>query len=428
VSKASPVETKPIVGSCQPRTLPALTGLRAIAAYMVFWHHYLPPGGQPGVLTRILAEGHIGVTIFFVLSGFLIAYRYQASLSSSRTMLVQYLWNRAARIYPLYFAILVVTLLVEGGGGFWHWLLQITLLKGFFDDYKFTGISQAWSLTVEETFYLLAPLVFLLIRRHGMLAALLAAYAVGAACLVVGVHLDWHGLMGNFRFVALYTFFGRAFEFLIGVWLAMRLDRTPGTRRAGHNTGIVSKWGQAPRIKRPFAAFIHVCSEPVPILRRCRNTYLGFGGILAVAWVLYSLRRPDYALGLFHPAGMVLNNFVLPLAVVALLRGLIEEDTYLRRLLSTPLAGLLGKSSYAFYLLHLGVVASLIRHSVHGTTMTFLLLNVVAVLAYKGFEEPVNRWLRSLVSANRDQSRTRGTGIPSRSDIAMVAVGFNPRA
>jgi peptidoglycan/LPS O-acetylase OafA/YrhL len=58
--------------------LPALTGIRAIAAYMVFVHHYnsFDPKivGQP--VYDFFNELHIGVTFFFVLSGFLIAYKY----------------------------------------------------------------------------------------------------------------------------------------------------------------------------------------------------------------------------------------------------------------------------------------------------------------------------------------------------------------
>ena len=58
--------------------LPALTGVRALAAYLVFLHHFNPfqPQGVTQFLHRIVLEFHIGVPIFFVLSGFLITLRY----------------------------------------------------------------------------------------------------------------------------------------------------------------------------------------------------------------------------------------------------------------------------------------------------------------------------------------------------------------
>src|SRR6478735_4275673 len=61
--------------------LPALTGVRAIAMYLVFFHHFNPPESATGSFIRgLIKEGHLGVTMFFVLSGFLIAYRYNGSL------------------------------------------------------------------------------------------------------------------------------------------------------------------------------------------------------------------------------------------------------------------------------------------------------------------------------------------------------------
>ena len=44
--------------------------------------------------------------------------------------------------------------------------LNIFFIRGFFDDLKFTGVGQGWSLTVEECFYLLAPVLFIGIKRN----------------------------------------------------------------------------------------------------------------------------------------------------------------------------------------------------------------------------------------------------------------------
>jgi peptidoglycan/LPS O-acetylase OafA/YrhL len=347
-----------------PATFPALTGVRILAAYLVFWHHYRLPSIQGcSFLSNVFSEGHVGVAIFFVLSGFLVTYRYRDAFLSHKTTPFEYLWNRVARIYPLYFAVAIATLIIRKEAGLWDWFIQLTLTKGFFDQYKFSGVAQAWSLTVEERFYFSAPLLFLAFRRRrGMLHALLALYAVGAVCLLTGKLLSWHGLFGTFRFVTLYTFPGRAFEFLIGAKLA---------------TDILDK-PQVP-IKRPF------------------KTYLGLFGITVALVTFACMKSPSYRFGLHHPGAPVVNNLLLPLAIITFLRGLLEEETLAKRILASPLFVLLGKSSYAFYLLHQGVLAACVTQVAHNPLVLFILVNIASLVAFKCYEEPMNLWLKSLM-------------------------------
>lgn len=85
----------------------------------------------------------------------------------------KYMQNRVAHIYSLYFLLTAVTFLTYDINASYDFIslwqdyktidklviafLNFTFLRGFFANYFFTGISQAWSLTVEEVFYLLAP-------------------------------------------------------------------------------------------------------------------------------------------------------------------------------------------------------------------------------------------------------------------------------
>jgi peptidoglycan/LPS O-acetylase OafA/YrhL len=149
----------------------ALTGVRVIAAYMVFIHHKNPFDENffGTSIFDFFREFHIGVTIFFVLSGFLIAYRY---FEEENINFKYYLVKRFARIYPVYFVLTTVTFL---GYAIYYskldmnnlglYFFNITFLRGFFDDLKFTGIAQGWSLTVEECFYFLAPLFLFLLKK-----------------------------------------------------------------------------------------------------------------------------------------------------------------------------------------------------------------------------------------------------------------------
>jgi peptidoglycan/LPS O-acetylase OafA/YrhL len=165
--------------------IPALTGVRAMAAYLVFISHYrdIFDGSFPHILQRFFGEFHIGVSIFFVLSGFLITFRYYDKFSGlSREWFLQYLKNRVARIYPMYSLLTIAAFVyyyfskdasVIGGdknantNPILLLVLNITFIRGFFYQYWDTGIAQGWSLTVEECFYFSAPIIFLIAKRYG---------------------------------------------------------------------------------------------------------------------------------------------------------------------------------------------------------------------------------------------------------------------
>src|SRR5689334_14754720 len=91
---------------------PALTGIRAVAAFMVFFHH-LPLWLKPNVFIGLQLTFYDGVTLFFVLSGFLITYKYFDKLQASRGWIRYYFVNRFARIYPVYFLLLTVVILIR---------------------------------------------------------------------------------------------------------------------------------------------------------------------------------------------------------------------------------------------------------------------------------------------------------------------------
>src|SRR6201985_592670 len=81
-----------------------------MAAYLVFISHYcyIFDASFPHILQRFLGEFHIGVSIFFVLSGFLITFRYYDKFTGlSKDWFMQYLKNRVARIYPMYFLLTI---------------------------------------------------------------------------------------------------------------------------------------------------------------------------------------------------------------------------------------------------------------------------------------------------------------------------------
>ena len=84
--------------------LPTLTMVRFIAAIGVVWFHYgrYVVNNSPIWLKNITASGYIGVTFFFILSGFILVYVYTGSDLTNRTDQRNFYIRRVARIYPVY--------------------------------------------------------------------------------------------------------------------------------------------------------------------------------------------------------------------------------------------------------------------------------------------------------------------------------------
>lgn len=77
--------------------------------------------------------------------------------------------------------------------------------------------------------------------------------------------------------------------------------------------------------------------------------------------------------------------------VVILFYGLIQEQTWFRQLLETKLFDRLGKSSYAFYLIHFGLFSDLLQQAIgRNILLLFVVLNVAAILLYELVEHPLH--------------------------------------
>lgn len=315
----------------QGHYLPALTGVRAIAAGMVCLFHTNPftESRFGSAIHRFFNEFHVGVTFFFVLSGFLIALRYQDRQIEFR----KYFQNRFARIYPVYFVLTTLFFLPQFISFGWDvtiwrtYLLNITFLRGFFEDYYFSGLLQGWSLTVEETFYLFAPLIFVWIRKSSafLIVGPLLFLGLGYALVRIFCDVHFYGFFGSSRFMLSYTFFGRATEFFTGIGLAM-LYRNYRSRLQN----------DSPRFPLMTLAGICACILCIEMIALTMDDKVSHG--------IETLR------------GIAINNLLLPLGIALFYWGLITERSKLKALLSSRLMILLGKSSYAFYLIHLLVI------------------------------------------------------------------------
>ncbi len=123
---------------------------------------------DPDLIERLGFGGTFGVYLFFTLSGYLLFWPFvkQAFGDGKRIDLGRYAANRALRILPLYYVVLVAYLVVlHDGGSTDDWLTFATFSENFSADTALTVNPVLWSVVIEVHFYLVLPLLALLLMR-----------------------------------------------------------------------------------------------------------------------------------------------------------------------------------------------------------------------------------------------------------------------
>lgn len=187
--KVTHVQTQEAAASSR---LPSLTGMRFIAAAMVFVFHgslerlFRDAGIQENYAFAAATAGSVGVSFFFVLSGFVLTW------SARTTDTVPRFWRRRFfKIFPNHLVTYVVALLLIAWAGqrsgVTAQVANLFLLQSWVPDFQFfnsvNGVS--WSLSVEVLFYLSFPLLFLVVRKIPEARLWLAAAVVAAAVLLM---------------------------------------------------------------------------------------------------------------------------------------------------------------------------------------------------------------------------------------------------
>ena len=177
------------------KDIAALTSLRGIAALAVLIYH-----------STFGFRGYLGVDLFFLLSGFVLAHVY-GRMELSRQTYCGFLKARFARIYPVHFLTLVLMLpllndtnpLFSTGG----LISSLFLLQAPWHSACWNLVS--WSISAEWHAYLVFPMIALLLRNRSnrmLLAALIAcALIVGITGTIVDLEVTTHGLLVFLRFL-----------------------------------------------------------------------------------------------------------------------------------------------------------------------------------------------------------------------------------
>ncbi|MHC3392184.1 acyltransferase family protein [Streptomyces lavendulocolor] len=347
--------------------LPSLTGLRFWAALLVVLYHLSRQVGELPGLGEAVRYGRSGVTFFFVLSGFVLAWTYDGK----RVPAPVFLWRRFARVWPLLAATTVLSV------GAWlalgkevsaravaaslllvhAWVPDPVVLRG--------GNPAAWSLSDEAWFYLVFPLLMAL---PAVRSARGRRWLAGAVC--VAVVLVWLGgaLIAD------------------GATRAWAQDYLPLTRTAQFLLGVVTGLAVARGWRPPVG--------PWPAVALLAGWH--------VALVPWSDAVPDALWYGPYAASQLLATPLFALLVAAAARADLDgRPTGLRG--TWPVR--LGHWSYAWYLIHEIVIRLWLGHFGRpagpvGTAAVWCLVLAVSLTlsacAYHWVEHPLERRLRAL--------------------------------
>jgi peptidoglycan/LPS O-acetylase OafA/YrhL len=417
----------------KPSAIPALTGVRFVAAFLVLAGHAAGimrfPGPPPFWHNCLSQLTGLGMPLFFVLSGFVIHYNYSQSVHE-RPLRGSYNFfvARFARLYPMYFIVLCVDLFFHGYLNNWGGLapphgLRVALASylpliqswhyQIMGEYSLSfvfppALQVTWSISTEWFFYLCYPLLCIALARllsgRAIALAMVAVIALGYASIhlasVTSPALEDYAVAkygqmaaatsaGSFVFWLYYLSpYLRLFEFVLGALTA--------------------------------ALFMAVREAPVS-RREVAFGHLLLAAAIAVIVVVYlALFTPLHWLAdlpPFQDAYILRMYFTFAPFMAAVLFCCARYPSWVASLLSRPEIVLCGEASYSIYLVHMMVIEHMMRFDalanmppsrLYGAARiltTMLIVISVSLVAYRVIEVPARRALRFVLSVRQTPQR-----------------------
>jgi peptidoglycan/LPS O-acetylase OafA/YrhL len=357
---------------------PALDGLRCVAICAVIWHHSLPRA-VPGWLGR----GHVGVPLFFALSGFLITTLLLAERHATGTIAIGHFWmRRCLRIFPLYYTVLLLFVASlawrppdEARSHFFESLpFYASYTSNWFVDYGAPHpiwFGFAWSLSTEEQFYVWWPPLLRRCQRWGGWATALA--------LTLLLGLDQLAERGMFA-----------------AWLAPESERILTTFSGALGLGAL-------------LAVLMASDRAFPWVWRCLGAR---GSAVACSLLVGAL--------VWRPTG---PPILLELGLVGLVgASVFSPGDWLRRGLSARPLVQVGRVSYGMYLFHVPVIGLLRRLCPWLLEEPLVLFAAacsvsfcLARLSYRHFEGPILALKERFRPSERPASDPNRARLPARS-------------
>jgi len=327
----------------------SLTGLRGMAAFIVFISHCANQGMLPAVFSN--GFGQIGVMLFFILSGFLMGHLYLGK-DSTKANIMKYVVARVGRIFPLYcllilLSVLISTVIYQD----FHYQIteaQIVLRALLFIDAPF----EFWTIPVEVQFYAVF-IVFWALYQRGTCPFLLTTFIALTAMpsILLYSHLGYVPAL----------FSSYSVPFFVGIGTAIMYPRIA-------SNVFLNKFANYAAVPSVIALFLNL-----PAVRLKHDWILG-SDFFVRTWA--------------DPLNWVIVYCVFFCAML---------NARPLHFLNTRIFVLLGEISFGFYLIHypvLKIIKSLGVPLVFQFATSCVLISLMAWFSYKYFEQPANRLIQ----------------------------------
>jgi peptidoglycan/LPS O-acetylase OafA/YrhL len=355
--------------------LPALTGMRALAAMNIVFFHFSNPKWF-GPFMPIVDNGYVSVSFFLLLSGFVLAYNYRERADAGKMDARKFWIARLSRIYPVYLFSLVVSLgmLAQEWQAQTHahfylgLVLTPLLLQGWHPLLCTFWNTPAWTLSTDVLFYAIFPLV-----------------------------ITWQGLRRRL------TRPGAILAIMFGFWLLGLVLPTLYTVFHPDGDLHIDRYSSGPWLRAlKFGPVQHVPSFLFGVALASLNDFLpeksrlrliiGICGFVTVYTILYFGDRMPYV---FMHDGLLMPFYG------AIILGLAGRS-FLTKIFSVLPLIVIGEASYCLYILHFNLWNILHDSRILDRTglaifdpwLSYLLLVLAALLAVRLIERPGQAWIK----------------------------------
>ena len=362
------------------KQLNALTGLRGVAAYSVLMAHsistaFLYSGVSPlSAYSSRLA--YFGMSLFFVLSGFVIHYNYANVIKTEGFISggYKFIFARIARLYPLYGLMILFTLDCLPSTIFhnkqWAELSYLTMTQSWFN-LQMLIFPPAWSISTEWFFYFAFICMVPLFERIKKPLLVLSVFLI-ATFFIMPYYIQYQmDLLGDKSgWVTYFSPFTRIFDFIGGILASKAFLSTQEGERE----------------------------------MKFLNMILLIG---CIVWIVTIIAFDPFSGNKFSS---LLSNFIYTPAIAPLLYLLCRYDTILSRVLSSRPLMFMGEISYSVYLLGFMIMTGLgavyVSNKINPMAYVNSSIKVIVIMTFTTFiaygcynlyEKPMRNWIRKLL-------------------------------